>query len=499
VRPISRAGDTVTRSERAPRLILRFAAGSLVAFLLVGVGVGALVVHYVRGRVERIGTFHAQFVARAVLAPAFRGVDLSAPVTGSERARLDALLAERLFSDGRDVRIKIWRPDGLIVYSDEPALIGRSFPEEVPDLREALEGRVVAGISDLSEPENRFERNLGSKLFFTYEPFRLTPGGPIAAIAEIYQNYAWIQGDIDGLFHSLLLPFGVGVLVLYAMLLPIALRASRELRRQNTRLNQLLALEQQTVAELRDLNRRKDDFVAAASHELRTPLTSIIGYVSTLKGDLGADPETRVEFATAAEAQAKRLMRQITNLLSAASLQQGSRPIVMERVDFDQLARQVAAQLSRRPERVQVRVPNDVAVVVTDRGRVEEILTNVLDNALKYSPDDTVVEIGASGGEGSFRFWVRDRGIGIDPADREAIFERFHQTDQSSTRRYGGVGLGLFLARGLVQDLGGSIGVESAPGRGSTFTVTIPVVAAPAGGPVSEETVREAVSRNLPV
>src|SRR5581483_653138 len=131
-------------------------------------------------------------------------------------------------------------------------------------------------------------------------------------IAEIYQNYAWIQGDIDGLFHSLLLPFGVGVLVLYAMLLPIALRASRELRH---------------------LNRRKDDFVAAASHELRTPLTSIIGYVSTLKGDLGADPETRVEFATAAEAQAKRLMRQITNLLSAASLQQGSRPIVMERVD----------------------------------------------------------------------------------------------------------------------------------------------------------------------
>ncbi len=83
MRPISRAGDTVTRSERAPRLILRFAAGSLVAFLLVGVGVGALVVHYVRGRVERIGTFHAQFVARAVLAPAFRGVDLSAPVTAS--------------------------------------------------------------------------------------------------------------------------------------------------------------------------------------------------------------------------------------------------------------------------------------------------------------------------------------------------------------------------------------------------------------------------------
>jgi len=486
----------VSRSERAPRLILRFAAGSLVAFLLVGVGVGALVVHYVRERVERIGTFHAQFVTRAVLAPALRGVDLGVPVVGPERARIDSLLADRLFSDGRDVRIKIWRPDGLIVYSDEPALIGRSFPEEVPDLREAMRGRVVAGISDLSEPENQFERNLGSKLFFTYEPLRLTPGGPAVAVAEIYQNYAWIQGDIDGLFHSLLLPFGVGVLVLYAMLLPIALRASRELRRQNARLNELLALEQQTVAELRDLNRRKDDFVSAASHELRTPLTSIIGYLSTLKGELGADPRTRAEFAAAAEVQAKRLLRQITNLLSAASLQEGSRPIVVEHVDFAQLALQVAEQLSGVAGRVQVRVPPDEAVVVTDRGRLEEILTSLLDNALKYSPDDSAVEVGSARSKGSFRFWVRDRGIGIDPTDLEAIFERFHQTDQSSTRRFGGVGLGLYLARGLVDELGGSIEVESAPGAGSTFTVTIPVVATHADGRVPEEALRQAVSRS---
>ncbi len=486
----------MTGSQRAPRLILRFAAGSLIAFLLVGVGVGALVLHYVRERVERIGTFHAQFVARAVLAPAFQGVDLSAPVTGPERARLDALLADRLLSDGRDVRVKIWRPDGVIVYSDETALIGRSFPEEVSDLREALEGRVVAGISDLSEAENRFERNLAAKLFFTYEPLRLSPHGPVVAIAEIYQNYAWIQGDIDGLLHSLLVSFGLGVIVLYATLLPIALRASRDLRRQNARLNQLLALEQQTVAELRDLNRRKDDFVAAASHELRTPLTSIIGYVSTLKGELGADAATRVEFAAAAEAQAKRLMRQITNLLSAASLQEGSRPIVLEHVDFDQLARQVAHQLPGGAERVRVQVPPDEAVVVADRGRLEEILTSLLDNALKYSDGGSRVEVGAAKSEGSFRFWVRDRGIGIDPADQEAIFERFHQADQTSTRRYGGVGLGLFLARGLVQELGGSIEVESTPGAGTTFTVTIPVVPAPPDGQVPEEALRATVARS---
>jgi signal transduction histidine kinase len=481
-------------SDRRPHLALRFAVGSLVAFVIVGAGVGVLLVRYVRERVERIGTFHAQFVTNSVLAPALVGVDLSTPLTGAAYEKLNAFLADHLLNNGRDLRVKIWRPDGTIVYSDARRLVGRSFPEELPDLHEAMDGHAASGISDLSEPENVFERGLADKLFFTYAPLRLNPDGPVVAVAEIYQDYSVIQGDIDGLFHEILLVFGAGLLLLYAILLPISLRTSRDLRERNARLNELLAREQQTVAKLRDLNQKKDDFVAAASHELRTPLTSIIGYLASLKSELGADPAIRAEFVAAAEGQAKRLLRQITNLLSASDLESGMRPMLIERIDFVQLARQVAAGLPYGPDRVRFDVPPDAAVVVTDRGRLEDVLVNLLDNALKYSEKGSEVEVGTTADDGTFRFWVRDRGVGIDPADLAAIFDRFHQSDQSSTRRFGGIGLGLHLAKGLVDELGGGIDVESTPGRGSTFTVTIPM-AVDLAGRASTGAVREAVVR----
>ncbi|MGZ4115314.1 MAG: histidine kinase dimerization/phospho-acceptor domain-containing protein, partial [Actinomycetota bacterium] len=266
--------------ERSPRLVVRFAVGSLVAFLLVGAGVGAVLVRYIRMQAEARGTFHATFIATAVLPLAFTGVDLTEPLTGEDLARVDAFVRSRILSDGRDMRIKVWRADGTIVYSDEPALIGRRFPAEVPDIREVLRGETDSGVSDLNAPENVFERRLADKLFFTYAPLRLTPNGRIAAVAEVYQDYAILQGDINGLLRTLGITLGVGLLLLYAALLPIAIRATHDIRRQNERLNELLQHEQENVEELRVANKKKDDFVAAVSHELRTPLTSIIGYLS---------------------------------------------------------------------------------------------------------------------------------------------------------------------------------------------------------------------------
>jgi signal transduction histidine kinase len=101
-------------------------------------------------------------------------------------------------------------------------------------------------------------------------------------------------------------------------------------------------------------------------------------------------------------------------------------------------------------------------------------MTYLLDNALKYSPDGSSVTIGADSERSGFRLWVTDHGVGIDPADQAAIFERFHQIDQSATRSQGGLGLGLHLAKELVEDLRGRVDVASTPGRGSTFTVSVP-------------------------
>ena len=457
--------------SRQPHIVARFAVASLAAFVLVGAVGMVLMIRYARERAERAGAFHAAFVATSVLAPALSGLDLSRPITGDDAARVRELVAERILADGRDVRVKVWRLDGTIVFSDAPNLVGKHFPEETAELAEVVAGHPEIGISDLDDPENIAERGLADKLLFAYVPLRIEPGGPVVAVAELYQDYAAIQEDIDAFVARMLPLLGIGLLVLYAAILPIAARVSTELRRRNERLAELLEREQQTVAELRDLAKKKDDFVGAASHELRTPLTSIRGSLATLKGaGLGADEATRIELLDAAERQTKRLERLVVNILATARLD-GDRPIEIEPVDLAETARAVAAELGEA-DRVVVAIPE--GTVETDRARIVDVITYLLENALKYSPDRSIVTIGADSERSGFRLWVTDHGVGIDPADQAAIFERFHQIDQSATRSHGGLGLGLHLAKGLVEELRGRVDVASTPGRGSTFTVSVP-------------------------
>jgi signal transduction histidine kinase len=456
---------------RQQHIVVQFAVASLAAFVLVGAVGMVLIVRYARERAERAGGFHAAFVASAVLAPALSGLDLSRPITGDDAARVREVVSERILADGRDVRVKVWRLDGMIVFSDAPNLVGKRFPEEAEELAEVVAGHPEMGISDLNDAENVAERGLADKLLFAYVPLRIVPGGPVVAVAELYQDYAVIQEDIDAFVARMLPLLGVGLLVLYAAILPIAMRISAELRRQNERLAELLEREQKTVAELRDLAKKKDDFVSAASHELRTPLTTIRGSLATLKwGGLGADEATRTELLETAERQAKRLERLVVNILAAARLD-GDRPIEIEQVDLAETTRAVAAELDAS-DRVVVAVPE--GSVVTDRARIVDVMTYLLDNALKYSPDGSTVTVGADSERSGFRLWVSDHGVGIDAADQAAIFERFHQIDQSATRSHGGLGLGLHLAKELVEELRGRVDVASTPGRGSTFTVSVP-------------------------
>lgn len=456
---------------REPRLVLRFALASLLAFVLVAVGALYLLVRNARDRAELVGARHATFVGQAVLGPMFAGIDLDRPVTGDQYRRAAEAVRSRVLSDGLAVRVKIWRPDGTIVFSDEPALVGMRFADEASELAEVAEGHLEMGVSDLEDEENEFERSLADTLFYTYAPLRTRPDGPIVAVAEIYQDYSFIQDDIDAVVRRVAVIVVGGLAVLYALLLPIALRASRELRRRNEQLAELLQREQATVAELRDLARKKDDFVSAASHELRSPLTSILGSLSTLRQtDVADDPAARTDFLDAAERQAKRLERLVENLLTEAHLEE-ARPVELADVDLAEAAAALVDELGAA-DRVALDLP--AGTVRTDRARIAEVLRYLLDNALKYSPERTVVTVGGSVEDGELRLRVTDLGPGIDPGDQAEIFERFHQVDQSSTRSHDGLGLGLHLARELVEELRGRVDVDSGPGRGSTFTVTVP-------------------------
>jgi signal transduction histidine kinase len=245
---------------------------------------------------------------------------------------------------------------------------------------------------------------------------------------------------------------------------------------QAVKLEQLLETEHNTVDELRELNRMKNEFVAVVSHELRTPVTALIGYAKTLQQPgFAEDPDLRQEFLERMERQGDRLQRLVENLLTTARIESRQLPVQIASVRFDDLVRDVVEGLGGEAGRIKVDIPHDLPVVRTDRELLGRVVSNLVDNALKYSPDASVCEIAATGDETALVFSVRDHGIGIAEDEVARIFERFYQVDSSSTRTFRGAGLGLSLVQELLHRLGGSISVESSLGEGSRFTVTLPL------------------------
>ncbi len=248
------------------------------------------------------------------------------------------------------------------------------------------------------------------------------------------------------------------------------------LAEQAARLREHLDREQQAVAELKELNRMKSEFAAVASHELRTPLTAIIGYAKTLRQPAFAeDPVMREEFLVAMERQGDRLLRLVENLLMASNLENSQISVHPERVPLHELCAELIEGLGRMAPRVQVDLPSGLPTMLTDRQLLGRVLANLIDNALKYSPESMPCEIGAAVRGSGMEIWVRDYGVGISAEEQARIFDRFYQADSSPTRTASGVGLGLSLVKEIVAALGGTIDVESRPGAGSRFIVAIPI------------------------
>jgi signal transduction histidine kinase len=249
-----------------------------------------------------------------------------------------------------------------------------------------------------------------------------------------------------------------------------------QLEAQREALGEALAKEQQAVVELRELSRKKGDFVAMVSHELRTPLTTIIGFAKTLQQrPIADDPTLRDESVGAIERQGDRLLRLVENLLTASRLENEGLRLRVETVVFGEVCSEVVEGLLSGAERIRLIIPADLPRLLTDRSLLGRVLANLVDNALKYSAEDSPCEVGARRLGHRIEFWVRDRGIGIPSDELGRIFDRFYQIDSPKTVGHSGVGLGLSLVKDLVRDLGGSLAVASRTGEGSTFTVRIPI------------------------
>jgi signal transduction histidine kinase len=248
------------------------------------------------------------------------------------------------------------------------------------------------------------------------------------------------------------------------------------LAEQAERLEGLLHKEHETVDELRELNRMKGEFVAVVSHELRTPVTALIGYAKTLQqSEFSDDVVLRAEFLDRMERQGDRLLRLVENLLTASRLESKQLPVTSGRLLFEDVCLEVIESLAGEADRIDLRLPPDLPVMHSDRQLLGRVIQNLIDNALKYSPEGAACELGARVEGENLVFWVTDQGIGIPREKVDRIFDRFYQVDSSSTRSYRGAGLGLSLVADLIDHLGGTIAVDSMEGIGSTFMVTLPV------------------------
>ncbi|HIP95729.1 MAG TPA: hypothetical protein EYH32_00755, partial [Anaerolineae bacterium] len=244
---------------------------------------------------------------------------------------------------------------------------------------------------------------------------------------------------------------------------------------------------QGVVTVLRDITRErevaqaKSEFVSIVAHELRTPMTSIKGYADLiLSGAAGPISETQAQFLQVIRTNVERLAALVGDLLDISRIEARRVKFDMRPLRMDEVARDVIASLqgeiARRNLELEVDIPPHLPLVQGDRNRIVQVLTNLVSNAYKYTPPGGRITLALHHTNGELQVDVSDTGIGIAPTDLDRVFERFYRADHELVRQQTGTGLGLPIAKSIVEMHGGRIWVESELGKGSTFSFSLPVV-----------------------
>ncbi|MCU0697585.1 MAG: ATP-binding protein [Myxococcaceae bacterium] len=235
------------------------------------------------------------------------------------------------------------------------------------------------------------------------------------------------------------------------------------------------------VTDLRRLEKVRKDFVANVSHELRTPVTAIRGYAETLLSGALSDPATAPKMVDIIHRQSERLSELVEDLLELSRLESKQLQLAEKPVNLAESAQRASEAIRPkarlRNTTVELQVPPGLIALADPRG-LEQVVLNLVDNAVKYTPPNGHVWVTARHADGEVELMVKDDGPGIEARHLPRIFERFYRVDKGRSRDMGGTGLGLSIVKHLVNAMKGEVRVESAPGAGSTFYVTLP--AAPA-------------------
>ena len=250
--------------------------------------------------------------------------------------------------------------------------------------------------------------------------------------------------------------------------------ATAGLQISNETLNQKMKELEETNRKLLELDVLKSEFVSMVSHDLKTPLTSIIGFARTLVA-LDLPGEQRVKYLRIIEAEGKNLSRLISEYLDISKIEAGKFTLNYEEVHIPSLLDEIMqVEMPHHSERLRISIGDHIGTIIADKERLRRAIMNIVDNALKFSPIEEKVRINVECPGNEIVVSVEDRGVGVPLDEKERIFDKFYRGSRLALNRYSGSGLGLTIARAVVQAHGGSITVEEAMPKGSRFIIRIP-------------------------
>jgi signal transduction histidine kinase len=407
-------------------------------------------------------------------------LNVDAPVTLDEL--LDRNARETLFAGGAELGVEL-----SIVDREGQLLVGETPPAEAAEARPEYEHLELSlgGVPYVVSPLMHEGGVMGVLVT------RPRPGGSTAA------GLATVAHHLQRIADAFILD-GIKRAMSARMHMATVEEANRELTEKNRRLAQ-------AVERLQEADRVKSNFLATVSHELRTPLTSVIGYSEMLlEGIAGPLNDEQREYVRTVMEKGDQLLQLITGILDISRMEAGEMRIDKQPVDLDEVVSvalsTIAPHARRKRLSLHCTVPPGLPLVFGDRDKIRQVLLNLLGNAVKFTPEGGKIEVSAEVaslkreaaiGEASgmpvssidsrgVRVFVRDSGIGVPAEHHKRVFDPFFQVDNSSTREYGGTGLGLSIVKRLIEAHGGQAWVDSEPGKGSTFSFTIPLAAASA-------------------
>ncbi len=475
--------DTLASRENRFRLTRSFALVAGMVMVVAALLLSALHWYWSLGEMESMAQQNNVNVARVLAnlllsrhATLLQDLSAADPKTLEGRPELATLRAEitALTQNAPVYRVKIYDPQGDTIFSTEAEQIGENESDD-EGFESASEG-VVASELARANTFSVFESTVVDRdLLSSYVP--IYHGAKIVGVFEVYDDVTEFLRDINRGIASQVALVLLTAGAVYLTLSVYVRHGDRLLQREHERSLELV----QSVARAEAASKAKSQFLANMSHELRTPLNSVIGFAEILTSEgFGPLGDKRYgEYAREIVDGGRNLLTIIENTLDLSRIELGSAEVSRRPVDpatlVDGVTRSLAPQIKEGAIALSVEIDPKTPPIESDEPKLRTILLNLVSNAVKFTPPQGQVAIRVAPAEsGRVRFEIADTGIGLAPADVPLALAPFGQVDGALNRRYQGAGLGLPLAKGLAELLGGDIAIDGQPGRGTTVAVTLP-------------------------